>query len=126
MFDFAQPRPRRKISLTPMIDVVFLLLIFFMLVSRFGLDMAVPLGLSSGGASSYSGPPRLISVTSNSIKLNGIETPLSSLNNQITDLVSAPDDVIVLRPVDGANLERIIQIIDTLGTANFTNVVLVE
>ncbi|WP_296645235.1 ExbD/TolR family protein, partial [Roseinatronobacter sp.] len=43
MFAFEDTRPTRKPSLTPMIDVVFLLLVFFMLASRFGHDMHLPL-----------------------------------------------------------------------------------
>ena len=37
------PLKRRKPSLTPMIDVVFLLLVFFMLAWRFGVDTHLPL-----------------------------------------------------------------------------------
>ncbi|MFC6760360.1 ExbD/TolR family protein [Sulfitobacter porphyrae] len=48
MFSFAIARPRRRPGLTPMIDVVFLLLVFFMLASRFGQDRALP--LSAGAA----------------------------------------------------------------------------
>ncbi len=44
MFSFAPPRPsRRRPNLTPMIDVVFLLLVFFMLASQFGRPQALPL-----------------------------------------------------------------------------------
>ncbi|MGJ8530069.1 ExbD/TolR family protein, partial [Maritalea sp.] len=59
--DFSQPRKARKPSLTPMIDVVFLLLVFFMLASRFGMDMHIPMQISGAG-SGYSGPPRLVDV----------------------------------------------------------------
>ena len=52
-------RPRRRPSLTPMIDVVFLLLVFFMLASRFGVETVISLPLASGGGS-YSGPPRIV------------------------------------------------------------------
>ncbi|MEO0362761.1 MAG: biopolymer transporter ExbD, partial [Pseudomonadota bacterium] len=40
-FDLARA-PRRRPSLTPMIDVVFLLLVFFMLAARFGVELAMP------------------------------------------------------------------------------------
>ena len=56
MFIIDSPRSRRKPSLTPMIDVVFLLLVFFMLASRFGSDALVPLSLGGSG-DTYSGPP---------------------------------------------------------------------
>lgn len=48
MFTLGSPRPRRRPSLTPMIDVVFLMLIFFMLASRFGQETTLPLGAAGG------------------------------------------------------------------------------
>jgi len=41
-------RKRRKVSLTPLIDVVFLLLVFFMLASRFDIEGALPLVVQAG------------------------------------------------------------------------------
>ena len=39
-------RPRRRMNLTPMIDVIFLLLVFFMMVSRFGGLHGLPLTMA--------------------------------------------------------------------------------
>ena len=126
MFDFAPPRKRRPISLTPMIDVVFLLLIFFMLVSRFGADMFVPLGLSSGGASDYSGPPRLITVYADHVALNGVETTDANVSADIAPLMTAPTDTIILKPDADVSLERLLVVMDVLSANGFANVVLVE
>lgn len=41
-------RPRRKPGLTPLIDVVFLLLVFFMLASRFDVEASLPLVVRAG------------------------------------------------------------------------------
>jgi len=43
-------RKRRKPSLTPLIDVVFLLLVFFMLASRFDVEGSLPLVVRAGNA----------------------------------------------------------------------------
>ena len=40
MFTFEEPHKVRRPSLTPMIDVVFLLLVFFMLAARFEIGRA--------------------------------------------------------------------------------------
>ncbi len=46
----AHGRPRRPVSLTPLIDVVFLLLVFFMLTASFLQPGALSLATSLGGA----------------------------------------------------------------------------
>lgn len=121
---FAPPgRPRRKPSLTPMIDVVFLLLVFFMLASRFGADAVLPLPLASTGGE-YTGPPRLIDIYPDKATLNGIET--SSLPEALAPLMQSPEDMLVLRGKDGANVQRIVTVAETLRQAGFTSVVLVE
>ncbi len=43
-----------------MIDVVFLLLVFFMLAARFGHDVEIDLPLSAASTTPYQGPPRLV------------------------------------------------------------------
>ena len=50
MFAFATSRPPRRPSLTSRIDVVFLLLVFFMLAARFGTDVTLPLTTAGAGA----------------------------------------------------------------------------
>ncbi|MEO1283127.1 MAG: biopolymer transporter ExbD, partial [Pseudomonadota bacterium] len=45
----AQPQRKFPLSLTPLIDVVFLLLIFFMLASTFLKFSAMPIAGAKGG-----------------------------------------------------------------------------
>lgn len=117
------PRVRRKPSLTPMIDVVFLLLVFFMLASRFGLDTVLPLPLAVQGGT-YEGPPRLIDITADGVAVNG--RPAPDLVAAITPLMEKPTDMLILRGRDGATLQRIVTVTETLEKAGFTSVVLVE
>lgn len=53
----AQPRPRRIIGLTPLIDVVFILLVFFMLVTSLEQWQPLPLQLGSDAATNTSTSP---------------------------------------------------------------------
>lgn len=119
------PRRRRRPSLTPMIDVVFLLLVFFMLASRFGADQVIPLPLAGGGGT-YSGPPRLIDIEPDSLRLNGVTIPPASLLDALRGLTETSDDVIVLRGGDGATLQRVVTISSLLGAAGYSRVVLVK
>ncbi len=121
---FAPPaRPRRKPSLTPMIDVVFLLLVFFMLASRFGTDAMLPLPMAGSGGE-YTGPPRLIDVYPDRVALNGVET--GDLPQALAPLMQSPSDMLVLRGKDGATLQHIVTVTETLRQAGYVSVVLVE
>lgn len=108
-----------------MIDVVFLLLVFFMLASRFGVDAALPLPLATGGGA-YSGPPRLIDVGPETLLLNGRPVDEQTLEAALTPLMDAKTDMLILRGRDGASLQRIVTLTEQLKAAGFTSVVLVE
>ncbi len=124
-FVIAAPRTRRRPSLTPMIDVVFLLLVFFMLASRFGVDALVPVQIGGAGAG-YAGPPRLIDVLPEGQRLNGIDQPLDALVAALTDLTESPGDTVILRARDGADLQRMISVMTALRAAGFTALAVVE
>ncbi|WP_238371306.1 ExbD/TolR family protein [Heliomarina baculiformis] len=121
----AKSRPRRKPSLTPMIDVVFLLLVFFMLASRFGVDQVLPLPLASGG-SGYSGPPRLVNIQPDALQLNGREVSVQLLIAALKDMTKRPDDLIILRGGDETDLQRLVTIAAQLRSAGFSRLTLVE
>lgn len=125
MIAFGQPRPRRRPNLTPMIDVVFLLLVFFMLVSRFGTDRALPLAVA-GAQGGYSGPPRLVEIAPSGLMLNGAPVAPEALAQALAPLMAAPDDVIVLRGRDGADLQALVTVMQGLAAAGYTRLVLVE
>ncbi|ARC87545.1 biopolymer transporter ExbD [Rhodovulum sp. MB263] len=117
---------RRRPSLTPMVDVVFLLLVFFMLAARMGAEVALPVAGGAGGSAEWSGPPRLIDIGPETLALNGVETPLDALAGALAPLVSGPSDPVVLRPRDGAELQRVIEVIETLSAAGYSQPILVE
>jgi biopolymer transport protein ExbD len=108
-----------------MIDVVFLLLVFFMLVSRFGADQILPLPMA-GGTNSYEGPPRLIDVHPNALLLNGVPVNDQNITAAVAKLMAKPTDTIILRGQDGAQLQRIVTVLDVLSDAGYSSVVLVE
>jgi biopolymer transport protein ExbD len=125
MFQFAAPRPRRKPSLTPMIDVVFLLLVFFMLAARFGQDTTLALS-GAGQGDGYSGPPRLIAVRPDSLALNGQILALDALLDRLATMVSSPDDIIILRADAGVTMQALADLSEALRVAGFARLVLVE
>lgn len=119
-------RRRRGLNLTPMIDVVFLLLVFFMLVSRFGQLDGVPLALAGGAAPGWSGAPRLVDVRPDGLALNGTPREAAALIADLRRLMPAPDAPVVLRPQDGADVQRLVAVIDLLRAAGITHVLMAE
>jgi biopolymer transport protein ExbD len=126
MFAFAAPRPRRRPSLTPMIDVVFLLLVFFMLAARFGHDTHLPLTLGGGGAVDWQGPPRLVSVLPDGLRLNGLPVATADLAGALAPLMPDAQAPVLLRAEDGADLGRLVAVIDAMRGAGITQLVVVE
>ena len=124
MLDLGQETRRRRIGLTPMIDVVFLLLVFFMLAARFGTTEAIPLTLAGGGSTDYSGPPRLVTVLPEGVQLNGVAS--DTLTEDLAPLMTSPEDVIILRASNGASVQRLLDEMTRLRAAGLTNLVVLE
>ncbi len=125
-FRIARPQPRRRVSLTPMIDVVFLLLVFFMVAARFGHENSIALVAAGQDGSGYSGPPRLVEVTAGAPRLNGIETPLEALPGALGGLMAEPGDLVVLRAAPEADVQAVIDVLDALSRAGIGNVAVME
>ncbi len=126
MFAFSSPRPRRKPSLTPMIDVVFLLLVFFMLAARFGQDMALDLSIAGSGDTPWQGAPRLIVVQPDTVTLNGVPVALDSLAHTLRPLMPALDAPVLVRAGAATDLTRLVAMIDALRAQGILNLVVVE
>ena len=116
---------RRRPSLTPMIDVVFLLLIFFMLVARFGVDKVIDINLPSalGQSSQYEGAPRLVEIKSgNMVSLNGTQISLDQLSSKLSQLMPSPNALIIVRSSAEANTQDLLDVLLYLKSEKIMNV----
>ena len=116
---------RRRPSLTPMIDVVFLLLIFFMLVARFGVDKVIDINLPSalGQSSQYEGAPRLVEIKSgNIVSLNGTQIFLDQLSSKLSQLMPSPNALIIVRSSAEANTQDLLDVLLYLKSEKIMNV----
>ena len=116
---------RRRPSLTPMIDVVFLLLIFFMLVARFGIDKVIDINLPSalGQSSQYEGAPRLVEIKSgNIVSLNGTQISLDQLSSKLSQLMPSPNALIIVRSSAEANTQDLLDVLLYLKSEKIMNV----
>lgn len=97
--DFAVRRARR-LSLTSLIDVIFLLLLFFMLSSTFTRFGEIELAAGRGGSgAAQERPDVLISLSKDSWKINGLSFDIDSVGEELKRLAAAggKSAVILLR-----------------------------
>ena len=123
---FGQQRPMgRLISLTPLIDVVFILLVFFMLASSFLDWRSINLTVSSGvGAATSDQRAILISLKfDGSIIVGSRLVSKQSLRPVMTTkLAEDREQRVVIRSDTGVPLQRAVNTLDLLRTIGATNV----
>lgn len=123
------PRRRRLISLTPLIDVVFILLVFFMLASSFldwkAIDLETP---GQGSVSTPAGDAVLIEVYADgTLRMGGEILSQDEVSTRVRAEVSASGDQRVLvRAESGVPLQRTVALIDQLTAAGVRNVALLR
>lgn len=116
------------IGLTPLIDVVFILLIFFMLASSFldwkGFEMSVTVANGQAQVNSDIRPVTVNIDANGGLLLNGEAVAVSNLAETI--LRNHAGASVHLQPVNGADLQHLIVVMDALGRGGVTDVDLIE
>jgi biopolymer transport protein ExbD len=84
------PQEEPQLNLTPMIDVILTLIIFFMVATKFSeeeraVDLKLPTAAQSGAPSAAAGTPRVVNVQADgSILLGNTPIALEELTKQLT------------------------------------------
>ena len=81
--------------MTSLIDVIFLLLLFFMLSSTFTRFAEVPL-VNAGGGTRENSPPLFVQLRVDAVTLNGAAMPMDALLPAIGELAAAGEAGVVL------------------------------
>ena len=116
-------RRRAVIGLTPLIDVVFILLVFFMLASSFLDWRSIELRAPGPAASSTLEGTLFVELREGGLRLAGLPITLPALLAKATAL-TAPK--VVLRAAPGVPLQQAVTVLDRLAGAGITNIALVE
>lgn len=109
MLSLSRPRPRRAVSMTSLIDVIFLLLLFFMLSStftRFG-DMSF-LAATGGAAVADGPPPAFLRVLPGRVVLNLTEVSLADLP---AALAAVEGGLVLVAPAEGVTAQRLVDVL---------------
>jgi biopolymer transport protein ExbD len=117
-----------KISLTPIIDVVFILLIFFMLATNFQSFNKTEIKMSNETASVSQSDKKIFLIEFNKdseFKLNGTVASLDSIKSDIISSKNDGDDFIVItKPLKGVDVQLILSVFANLKSSNIENVTL--
>lgn len=121
-------RRRALISLTPLIDVVFILLVFFMLASSFldwrAIDLTAP--AKASGAGRMEGA-LLVEIRSDGLRLAGEALQERALLQRVTSrLLEKPGQKVLVRPAAGVALQDAIRLLDGLAAAGATDLSLIR
>jgi biopolymer transport protein ExbD len=103
------PRRRRAISLTSLIDVIFLLLLFFMLSSTFTRFGDLPFLAATTGAAPADGPPPVfLRVLPDRVTLDVREVALADLP---AALAAVEGGLVLVAPGEGVTAQRLVDVL---------------
>lgn len=107
---------RKRLSMTSLIDVIFLLLLFFMLSSTFARQGELPLDLAMGGADSVpETPPLFLQLLPDALRLNSVDAT-------VEDLQAALDDpeggLVLIAMADGVEAQGLADILHLVQRRN--------
>ncbi len=115
---------RARISLTPLIDVVFILLIFFMLASNLAEHRAIRLDAPATASPEAEGPPAVLLriAADGALDLNGEPISEGGLAKAMARLTRRErEPVVVIRPGAGVDLQRAVSVLDRVEAAGIAN-----
>lgn len=119
---------RRPWGLTPLVDVVFLLLVFFMLVSNWqdlrSLELQAPAEAAGAGTE---GAVLVRVLKDGSLALNGLPVDLTELAVQVkANLSHTPEQPVRVRPAAAVPLQRLVDVLDRLRSSGVRHLKLVN
>lgn len=118
---------RLSISLTPLIDVVFILLVFFMLASSFSQWRSLSLSAArpAAGAAAASEGAMLVEVTEEGVRLAGEALSPEAFGARIAARLEArPEQRFLLRAAPGVALQPVVDALDQMDALGARNVTL--
>ena len=123
-------RRRALISLTPLVDVVLILLVFFMVATSFRDWRAITLdsGVSGGnGASTRMEGALLVEVLPGGVRLSGEPVSLELLATRVRrHAAKRPDLRVLIEPAPGVVLQDTVHVIDALRASGVTGLALIR
>ncbi len=117
-----------RLGITPLIDVVFLLLIFFMLTSHFNVASGIPIRLPKVAKRVYDGQgPKIILVIDKAgrVFIKGEKIAIKDLGPKLQNLVEKEDLAHLLLQADrDVKHGRVVQVMDLAKRAGVSSIII--
>ena len=111
-------RKRRGASITSLIDVIFLLLLFFMLASTFSKRAELEIIASADGPSNNESSETIrLLVSMDSLHINGQSVSEAALISDLGKELQEPDSIIAVELTDDVTTQRLVDILLMLKSA---------
>ena len=110
------PKKHRAISLTPLVDVIFLLLLFFMLSSTFTQFGQVEIGAPAVGGGSEALPKAILMVDPDRLRLNGRTIAQDNLATEVATLIETGNDSILVYIQGSSSTQLLVTVMSELKT----------
>lgn len=107
------PFRRRTLSLTSLIDVIFLLLLFFMLTTTFTRTAELPLVAGGNGTSTAQTAPIFLRLAPDEVTVNGQIAPLDIVTDRIAGL-GQDDPQVLVSLAPGVTAQRLADLLGVL------------
>ena len=123
--DLAQRR-RKRLSMTSLIDVIFLLLLFFMLTSTFSKFGEIELSAAGQGAGGQADvQPHFLSLKPGGWFLNGVLVTAEDLPVSLADEGEAPEKLVLINLSEQTTSQELVDVLALLrGVAGVRSMVL--
>ena len=123
--DFSgRPRTKQELNVAPLIDVVFLLLIFFMLASTFIKPEAIDLMLegSSTGGNAAEEMLNIEVVVDGTIRLNGLRLSMPQLETELASRIQGDQTrPVTIKAAAEVPVQTLVSIMDRVRAAGTNN-----
>ena len=125
--DFSwRSKSKVELNVAPLIDIVFLLLVFFMLASTFIRPESINLVIRApSGVGEQSEQPILVHIGANgAIRLNGLVLTIQDLKQELLARSSLPQNnrTITVQTQDDVSVQFLVKVMDEINEAGYTDI----
>ena len=114
-----------ELNVAPLIDIVFLLLVFFMLASTFIRPESINLAIRSPNGNIENTELHILVHISanNSIRLNGLVLTLETLKQELlARALNQEQQTITVQAEDDVSVQLLVQVMDEINEAGYTDI----